>query len=734
MTSAIDLAARRSREAWERGGKPRTKNKRCAQRTNLKLIFFLEELLEDANTRGMSFENNWFRCLQKAKDGMFQVAIPICSAEGSRIVQGVGPSLARVFARYFVLYPHSEDNPVPESATEVLDNLTDKGRGKKGRKCEACPGEVDLSFSDACDGDHAKSAPKKAKRSKLYEPGYKTANFALLVCLDKAEREGIFEMDKQTLIQMAERSKLASGGMQASHRNLFQNQPSTRYDGWSNFNKYLKKVAPGHEKPWVSTRSNPMKISLTDEGRGVASRLHGLAELRGDCKCGLIAPDNAGETPLTVPPLPLAMKNSSIMDMEASLTQSVGKSERACQAYAVETLGQAPQGSGCERCTKLPTVLSSSSEESMQSQHVQTEPTRSIFFCGETAIPKGRLQAMDDPDMVSYLASMWKSPEAMNLLGLGVTSRHLRMPPIGLGERFSDVYEIVLVLDNREQFSRRLTKHHNSKRAASEEALKVLRSAVERTTEGCSVACEVDARTLAVGDALWLARRKFGVREEFVLDLLVERKSLEDLLASVADGRYRKQKYVLLRSGLRCPVYLCEGSYEDPAANLTESQRKAIRSALLTTELRDGFQVLKTEGVKQTFELYANLTKAIAEKLITLASNNTATACDSLPTFYDFSKMIGDRKKDEHRVRTVFGMMLSQVHGVSGDLAKTIVSQFPTPAALIAAYKMCENVKAAQLMLSHVRASEQSPRGLGDVGSSRIYTLLFGGSTHLENE
>lgn len=71
--------------------------------------------------------------------------------------------------------------------------------------------------------------------------------------------------------------------------------------------------------------------------------------------------------------------------------------ERACQAYAVETLGQAPQGSGCERCTKLPTVLSSSSEESMQSQHVQTEPTRSIFFCGETAIPKGRLQAMDDP-------------------------------------------------------------------------------------------------------------------------------------------------------------------------------------------------------------------------------------------------------------------------------------------------------------------------------------------------
>lgn len=63
----------------------------------------------------------------------------------------------------------------------------------------------------------------------------------------------------------------------------------------------------------------------------------------------------------------------------------------------------------------------------------------------------------------------------------------------------------------------------------------------------------------------------------------------------------------------------------------------------------------------------------VSSQLITLASNNTATACDSLPTFYDFSKMIGDRKKDEHRVRTVFGMMLSQVC----DWFSQVVRNFP---------------------------------------------------------
>lgn len=94
-------------------------------------------------------------------------------------------------------------------------------------------------------------------------------------------------------------------------------------------------------------------VKYCETCRGVASRLHGLAELRGDCKCGLIAPDNAGETPLTVPPLPLAMKNSSIMDMEASLTQSVGKSGTTMNLILGHSR-EASDNHGCMHVNTLP--------------------------------------------------------------------------------------------------------------------------------------------------------------------------------------------------------------------------------------------------------------------------------------------------------------------------------------------------------------------------------------------
>ena len=47
-------------------------------------------------------------------------------------------------------------------------------------------------------------------------------------------------------------------------------------------------------------------------------------------------------------------------------------------------------------------------------------------------------------------------------------------------------------------------------------------------------------RALPVGDCLWVARTPAG--EEYVLDYIVERKRLEDLCASLVDGRYKEQK------------------------------------------------------------------------------------------------------------------------------------------------------------------------------------------------
>ena len=46
---------------------------------------------------------------------------------------------------------------------------------------------------------------------------------------------------------------------------------------------------------------------------------------------------------------------------------------------------------------------------------------------------------------------------------------------------------------------------------------------------------------------------------EFVLDLIVERKTSNDLASSIRDGRYDEQKFRLRNSGINNVIYLIEG-------------------------------------------------------------------------------------------------------------------------------------------------------------------------------
>jgi crossover junction endonuclease MUS81 len=87
-----------------------------------------------------------------------------------------------------------------------------------------------------------------------------------------------------------------------------------------------------------------------------------------------------------------------------------------------------------------------------------------------------------------------------------------------------DTYEIILVLDTREVESR-----SNRDRIAE---------SLERK------GVKVETRALRLGDMCWVARRldAYGAEEdECVLDFVVERKRLDDLVSSIRDGRYSEQ-------------------------------------------------------------------------------------------------------------------------------------------------------------------------------------------------
>lgn len=46
---------------------------------------------------------------------------------------------------------------------------------------------------------------------------------------------------------------------------------------------------------------------------------------------------------------------------------------------------------------------------------------------------------------------------------------------------------------------------------------------------------------------------------DYVLDFIIERKTADDLAASIMDGRYEEQKFRLRNCGINNVIYLVEG-------------------------------------------------------------------------------------------------------------------------------------------------------------------------------
>lgn len=98
----------------------------------------------------------------------------------------------------------------------------------------------------------------------------------------------------------------------------------------------------------------------------------------------------------------------------------------------------------------------------------------------------------------------------------------------GLDERLvymPGTYEIVLIIDSREQYSGVTLENKKTKLVADLQSM--------------GTNCEM--RTLPVGDFAWFVKPN-TIKRELVLDFLIERKRTDDLIASIRDQRWGEQK------------------------------------------------------------------------------------------------------------------------------------------------------------------------------------------------
>ncbi|XP_067680602.1 crossover junction endonuclease MUS81-like isoform X2 [Haliotis asinina] len=283
-------------------------------------------------------------------------------------------------------------------------------------------------------------------------------------------------------------------------------------------------------------------------------------------------------------------------------------------------------------------------------------------------------------------------------------------------------FDVVLCVDNREFYG-------GSKSQSKTLLPELIKNGVE-----------CDLRELQIGDMLWIAREKVQPQpgqlqrpkgRELVLDFIIERKRMDDLVSSMIDGRFREQKFRLKRSGIANAIYLIEDYGSLQHFSIAEDR---IKQAMVNTQVIDGFKIKGTSGVKETVAYLTVMTRYLQgfyrtkslqactpEMLRELDGSFHIEESEKLLTTFQHFNYASVKSKDL-TVRELFGKQLVQLHGMSADKAKAITDRYPTPTSIFEAYDRCSSQKEKEGMLASIKAGK-GMRNLGSVQSKQIHQL-----------
>ena len=122
----------------------------------------------------------------------------------------------------------------------------------------------------------------------------------------------------------------------------------------------------------------------------------------------------------------------------------------------------------------------------------------------------------------------------------------------------------------------------------------------------------IEEKNLSLGDFTWIYKDQLD-GEEYMLDFIIERKTLNDLSASILDGRYNEQKYRLKNSPYKNIYYLFEGT-ELNIHNNSNLSKDAINTAINNTINIHDIKFYRTFSTKDTvnklIELDSNIRKS----------------------------------------------------------------------------------------------------------------------------
>jgi len=182
--------------------------------------------------------------------------------------------------------------------------------------------------------------------------------------------------------------------------------------------------------------------------------------------------------------------------------------------------------------------------------------------------------------------------------------------------------------------------------------------------------------------------------------LLIERKTIADLLSSIKDGRYEEQSYRLIHSSgfpHHSIIYVIEGSITQLR---TPMERKIVYSAITSLNFFKGFSVIRTSNVAETAEYVVWMTDKIERSFLKsvfpyyLQPQNAPTMQDGEENVLEngeqsmenvmhaapanYCTVVKKVKKDNITPDNIGEIILCQIPGVSSVTAIAVMKRYGT--------------------------------------------------------
>ena len=214
---------------------------------------------------------------------------------------------------------------------------------------------------------------------------------------------------------------------------------------------------------------------------------------------------------------------------------------------------------------------------------------------------------------------------------------------------------------------------------------------------------KIEVHQLPLGDIIICSNQN----NEQIDNILVERKTLSDLAASIKDGRYDEQSYRL--NGLPIHnhniIYLIEGDLGKFNSFKERIDKQTIYSAMFSINHFKGFSLARTNTIDETAFMVCNMAYKIgkdkdkkpyfpnkveqvlppdtADTMVTSEVTEVGQVVELGSSIKDYCAVIKKVKKDNITPENIGEIMLCQIPGVSSVSAIAILSKFKTLPDLI---------------------------------------------------